>query len=237
MRPSERLIETIKQQGIKPTPRWRFVLNNTLTWFFFSIGVLLGALAFSIILFAIQQTDFNIIGHLQHSKLEFFLSLLPIVWIIVLLIFVGLGMYAIQHAPKGYKLTLARRAGYSAVFSALLGALFFIAGGAQWLENAFAANVSVYESVQEKKVKLWMMPENGYLGGEISQISPNELTLVDFNNHTWTIYLNDSTFIAPVIDLEKGEKIKLIGKMLNDHQFNADEVRPWGGRRRGRQNN
>jgi heme/copper-type cytochrome/quinol oxidase subunit 2 len=229
MKPSDRLIETIKQQGIQPAPKWRYSLRNALIWGVFLVDILLGALAFSVILFAIQQTDFNVLSHLSHSRLELFLGLLPLLWVIFLAGFVFVAMYAIQFSPKGYKLTLARRIGFCALLSILLGTLFFIAGGAQKLEHAFAMNVSIYDSVQEKKTRLWMMPENGYLAGEITAVGPDKISLRDFNNAQWTIRYSDETFVAPVIKLEVGEQVKLIGKMEAAGTFNAEEIRPWGG--------
>ncbi|MCB0572208.1 MAG: hypothetical protein KDC66_20720 [Phaeodactylibacter sp.] len=234
MKPSDKLIQMIREQQIRPVPRWRFTLKNLLLWAAFAVAALLGALAFSVVLFAIQQTDFQVISHLSHSRLELFLGLLPFFWIALLIVFLLVAIYSIQHSPKGYKLTLARLVGYSAALSILLGALFFIAGGAQRLEQAFAVNVSLYESVQEKKARLWSMPEEGYLSGEIQQTSIGSFELEDFEGKTWTVGY-EGAFIPPVVLLERGEKVKLLGKMDGPGRFEASEVRPWGGmERKGR---
>lgn len=234
MKPSDKLIQTIREQQIQPLPRWRFTLRNLLLWSAFSAAALLGALAFSVVLFAIQQTDFQVISHLSHSRLELFLGLLPFFWIILLIIFLIIAIYSIQYAPKGYKLTMARLVGYSAALSILLGALFFIGGGAQRLEQAFAVNVGLYESIQEKKIKLWSMPEEGYLSGQIEQTSAGAFQLKDFEGKEWTVG-HEGAFIPPVVLLERGEKVKLIGKVDGPGRFTASEVRPWGGmERKGR---
>ena len=39
----------------------------------------------------------------------------------------------------------------------------------------------------------------------------------------------EDAFIAPIIFLEKGEMIKLTGKMKASDKFQAEEIRPWGG--------
>lgn len=235
MKPSEKLIQKIREQGVTPVPRWRFTLNNVLLWSAFAAASLLGALAFSIILFAVQQTDFQVISHLSHSRLELFLGLLPFFWIILLIIFLIIAIYSVQYAPKGYKLTLARLAGYSAALSILLGTLFFIGGGAQRIEQAFALNVGLYESIQEKKIKLWSMPEEGYLSGEIEQSSMGAFQLKDFEGQVWTVKY-EGAFIPPVVLLERGEKVKLIGTIAGPGRFLASEVRPWGGlERNGRE--
>lgn len=235
MKSSEKLIQAIKEQDVKPVPKWHFTLKNSLLWTGFLIAVFLGALAFSVVLFAIQQTDFNIISHLTHSRLELFLGLLPFVWIVFLVVFVGIAFFSIRHSKKGYKFTVAKLAGFSAALSILLGTLYFLAGGASQLDKVFAANVGLYESIQEKKMKLWSMPEEGYLSGEIVNVSPDFFQLKDFKNKVWEITYEEA-FIAPVVTLEKGEKVKIIGKISSDDVFIAEEVRPWGGAGRRMQN-
>lgn len=233
MKPSEKLIQSIKEQGIKPVPRWRFTVRNALLWGAFLLAVLLGALAFSVILFSVQQTDFSVVSHLSHSRLELFLGLLPFFWIILLLVFLVIAIYSIQYSPKGYKFTAAKLVSYSAALSILLGALFFIAGGAQRLEQAFALHVSLYESVQEKKVQLWSMPEDGYLSGQIEEANAGDFQLRDFQGNLWTVHY-ENAFIPPSVLLERGEQIKLMGEMTGKGEFSAQEIRPWGGFGAGR---
>ncbi|MBK7477165.1 MAG: hypothetical protein IPI11_14610 [Haliscomenobacter sp.] len=228
MEGSEKLMAKIKQQQIKPRPKWHLWAQRSLTGAGFVVAVLLGALAFSILLFAIQQTDFNVLSHLKHSQLEFFLGLLPFFWIGLLILSLLTTMYGIRHSSRGYKFTLARQMGYSAALSILLGVLFFITGGASYLEKVFAIRVSLYESIQEKKIKLWMMPEQGQLAGQILEVDSSTFRLADFSGKTWTIDY-DSAFIAPVVLLEPGEEIKLLGKMEGKTRFLAEDIRPWQG--------
>ena len=225
---SEKLIATIKEKKIRPVPRWHFLLKNSLFIGGFMLAVLLGGLAFSVVLFSIQQTDFILISHMSHSGLEFFLSLLPVFWIVMLLVFCLIGMYGLRYSRKGYKYSLARQVGFSAVLSILIGTLFFISGGGHWLEHVFAVNVGLYESVQEKKIKLWVMPEEGHLAGSIETIEENSFRLVDFHGHSWNIDFSDAS-VAPVVLLEAGEEIKVIGAKTGDGQFRAEEIRPWQG--------
>ncbi|MCF8247109.1 MAG: hypothetical protein K9J37_19160 [Saprospiraceae bacterium] len=229
MKGSEKLIEIIRQQDIQPAPKWQFSMKNGLAWAGFLAAVVLGAMAFSVILFAIQQTDFNLVSHLSHSRLEMFLGLLPFIWIVFLIAALAIAFYSIQFSKKGYKFTAAKLVGFSALLSILLGTLFFIGGGGHQLEHAFAVNVDLYESIQQKKTKLWSMPKDGYLSGQIEAVNPDFFVLKDFNNKSWKIHY-DSAFIAPVVRLEEGETVKLIGKMESIDEFTAKEIRPWGGR-------
>jgi hypothetical protein len=235
MKPSDKLVKRIMEEQPEPVQKWRYVFKNKSVWIAFSLAVVLGALSFSVILFAIQQTDFDIISHMSHSPLELLLGLLPFLWIIFLIISILVAMYTLRFSRKGYKFTFTRLVGYSAALSILVGTIFFISGGARKLEQAFAIHVSIYQSIQEKKILLWSMPEEGYLAGEIENVEMNSLLIKDFEGKSWIVYYKDA-FIPPVVLLERNEIVKLIGHMDNDREFTASEVRPWGGRRYGRNN-
>lgn len=228
MESAERIINKIKDQKIKPKPRWSFTYRNMLMWFIMVLSVIAGALAFSIILFAIQQIDFDLIAHMSHSRFEWWLGLLPFIWIISLIICTAISVYGLKYTRKGYKLSLKNLIAINISLSILAGALFFIGGGASWLENKFASNINNYESVNAKKVKMWSVPEEGNLSGYISEVYDSSMLIKDFNDKMWIIDLG-SAKISQMVKLEKDELVKIIGEMTSDDQFSAIQVRPWGG--------
>lgn len=228
MEKSKTIVEKIKERNIKQKPKWYFTISDILIWFIFIVSVFVGAVSFSIILFSIQQTDFSLIAHMSHSKLELFLGLFPFFWIIGLFILLVISVLVFQKSKKGYKFSWQRLFGLSTALSMLLGTLFFIGGGSQWLERSFAERVSYYESIQQKKKKIWMNPEEGFLSGTIGKINGDTFELIDFNNKNWNIDYGDA-FIPPIFFLEKGEQVKLIGEMMGSNAFYAKEIRPWEG--------
>lgn len=228
MKRSEQLIHTIREQGIKPVPKRYYILKNALLWGGFAAAVLLGALAFSVILFSIQQTDFDLLSHATHSRPEFFLSMLPFFWLAALAVFLLLAMRSFRNAPRGYKIPGARLVAFCTALSILAGTAFFLAGGARRLEHAFGIHVSLYESMQEKKIRLWSMPHEGYLSGEILSVQTETFMLRDFHQKTWTIRFADA-FYPPMVQIEPGEQVKMTGKMTEGDTFTAEQIRPWGG--------
>jgi len=228
MKNSDQLIEKMKLQNIKPKPGWHFTSKTILFWFIFICSVLLGALAFSVVLFSIQQIDFDLLEHMSHSSFELLIGLTPLFWIISLIVFLFIAMIGIKNSKKGYKFSYSKIIAFSASLSILVGTLFFIVGGAKWLENKFSVNVGVYESVEDKKIKMWMKPEEGYLSGSIVQVHEEYLEIKDFNDKTWTIDISHAN-IANAVLLEEHEKIKIIGNVVPDSNFRADYIKPWGG--------
>ena len=228
MENSEELIEKMKSMNVKPKPTWHFTFKTTFYWFIFFISVALGAFAFSIVLFAIQQIDFDLVSHMSHSKLEFLLGLAPFFWIISIIIFLFAAMIGVKKSKKGYKFSYAKILAFSASFSILIGTLFFIGGGAEWLENAFSVRVGLYESVDAKKAKMWSEPEKGFLAGTIIEAGNTILQLTDLNGNFWTVDIEQANIPRSVL-ITDGEKIKIIGEITSTSNFRAAELRPWGG--------
>jgi hypothetical protein len=183
-------------------------------------------------LFAIQQADFDLLKHLSHSISEFILGITPVIWLFSLIIFLILTMLVIKNSKKGYKYTLSNLIAFSISFSVLIGTLFFISGGAQYLENSFATQFSSYQSIESLKMNRWSHPENGYLSGNIIKISESEIVIEDFNKQKWQVDISNAK-VRGNKAIEEGMKIKFIGAQTNHDHFEADEIRHWGGNGRG----
>lgn len=233
MERSKKIIDKIKKESIKPLPKWFFIVPNILIWLVFIVLIFVGAAAFSVILLSIQQTHFDLVSHMSHSRMELLLGLLPFFWIAVLVIFLVAAIYTFKKSKKGYKFGWPLLLGISTATSIFLGIIFFIGGGSHWLENTFAERVGYYKSIHEKKQKVWMRPEVGFLSGTIQKVDGDIFQLIDFNDKKWDIEYGD-TFIPPPVFLEKGERVKLIGEITKTNTFQAKEIRPWEGMKRQR---
>lgn len=229
----DKLLERIKESRNQPIPKWQFVVKRTLIWLLFFLAVIAGALAFAVILFSLRETGFWALQHANHSGIELFLSILPFFWLVFLLIFLVIAIYSVQFSAKGYKMALSKWVGYSAAISIVLGTVFYLGGGGQWIENTFAANASFYESVQEKKMRIWVQPDDGYLAGKILLVAPEYFELQDFEGRLWNITY-ENAFIAPIVQLTKEEAVKIVGEKTGTSAFKADEIRPWQGRGKSR---
>jgi len=231
MKKTKSIIDKIKEENIKQKPKWYFVLSKILNLLTFIICMLIGSLSFSVILFSIQQTDFDLISHMSHSRIELFLSLLPFFWITVLLIFLFGAIFIFKKSERGYKYPLYQLVVLTTAISFLFGTLFFIGGGSHWLENVFAEKVNFYENIHEKKMIMWMRPEEGFLSGTIEKVSEDEMQLTDFSNKKWNVNYKDA-YIHKIVFIKKGEKVKLIGNITQGNKFLAKEIRPWNGKKK-----
>lgn len=226
MKSSKTIVDRIKEKRVKQLPKWYFTLKNILNWVFFSICIILGGAAFSVILLSIQQTDFDLISHLSHSSWEFALGLLPFFWIVILLTLLVLAMITVKRSKSGYKFNWTRIFGLSIGVSILLGTLFFIGGGGHQLESIFIEKVKYYDSIQKNKMRFWMRPEKGFLAGTVSTVDNKRFTLDDFYGYLWEVDISNS-FVSNDLEIKKGQKVKMIGKVTGLYCFKVVEIRPW----------
>jgi len=228
MKNSQKLLQKITSRKVVQKSRLCFVLKNALWWSLFVLSVIIGSLAFSVIIFAFYQTDFISIFHVHHFPVELFLGLLPLFWIFSLLFFLFFAIFGVRHTKTGYRYSLFLVFGSSIVFSVIFGTLLFFVGGAKEIEYIFARTVPLYKSIEEKKVAHWLMPEAGFLSGNIITKNNKTLILRDWKGRIWKVYLKN-TLIRKEVLLEKEKGIKIIGRIMGKNGFIAEEIRPWKG--------
>ena len=233
MKSSQKLLEKIQSEKITQKPRKQFVLRNIFFWTLFAFSIAIGGLSFSVIIFAFNQTDFDLLSHIPNSKIELFLGLLPFFWIVSCLIFLLISIFGIRHTKTGYRYSPLLVFSSSIILSIVLGTILFFSGGAERMERIFSETVPVYKSLEEKKVSRWSRPENGFLSGRI--IEKDEAIIIeDLDEKKWEVDFKNA-IIKGRISLEKNEKIKMIGEISGDNIFIATQIGPW--ERSGRKRN
>ncbi|MBU2566601.1 hypothetical protein KKG46_03515 [Patescibacteria group bacterium] len=227
MENSKKLLEKIQSENVKQKNRLEFKAKNIFFWILFFFSVLIGGLAMSVIIYIFSQAEFDLLEHITHSRLEFFLGMLPILWIVFSILFLGISIWGIRSTKKGYKYSPLVIVASSLLFSAILGVVFYYSGGAKNLDNIFAKNIPGYQSVEEKRLLVWSMPEDGFLSGTIFSIE-NGILLKDWNGKEWQIDTSNA-FIRGRVSIQIGEQVKIIGSIERNNIFRATEVRPWNG--------
>lgn len=232
MNQAEQIINRIKSGEIRPKPKWQFTAKRIGAWSACSFAILFGAIAFSVILFVIQEAEYDLLNRAGNSRLQLILALMPLIWVAFLVIFLMLSIFGFRYAPRGYKYTFRKIFGISSISSIVLGVFIFLVGGGQFIERAFASSVDVYKGVNQRKMEIWSQPGDGFLSGTISLVQPEKLRIEDFSGKAWTIDYADA-FVAGRVQLVNGERIKIIGEQGEANTFYANEVRPWQGKGKG----
>jgi hypothetical protein len=115
----------------------------------------------------------------------------------------------------------------SIIASLFLGGLLFYSGIGKKIDKALDAKVPFYEALNINKKKIWCHPDDGLLGGEVVKMpinAPYAFTIIDCNGREWVI--EEPHQIKSVI-IKVGDKVKVIGKEMDEHRFEAEEFRQW----------
>jgi hypothetical protein len=155
---SNKALKQIKDNNIKLKPRWYFVTKNYFIWTIFGISIILGSLAFSMILFMVKQLDWDIYHYMGDSFLKTIFISLPYLWLIFLILFTGVAYYNFIRTKRGYRFKFISILLISLIISIILGTGFYFNGFSERLENVFSEKISYYHRLvytREKQRKIY----------------------------------------------------------------------------------
>ncbi len=228
---SDKIVSEIKEKKIRPKPKWIFLLKDYFIWSIFGISVVIGGLAFVVILFLLTTNDWDVYKHLGRDPSLYFLTMLPRIWIGTLILFLLIAYYNYRHTKKGHRYKTYVIVLGSVLGSVVIGTVLFFTGLGSRIEESFASVLPYYGGFMEHRMKIWTQPQKGLLAGEIIKVkSKNILLIEDFKKNVWKVDISNALWRRRRI-VGIGDKIKIIGVEKSGNVFIAREIRPWIGRR------
>lgn len=222
------LLEKIKEKKLKPKSRWHFLLKRYGIWTIGIFSLVIGALAFSVIIYFLKYNDWDIYEELSDSFLGFVFLTLPYFWLLFLLLFIFIIYYDLKHTKKGYRYSLPIVLAISVGSSMLLGAIFFQAGFGEIIDEAAGKNLPLYERFINPRVQLWTQPEHGRLSGlVIKKLSEDEIIVLTHEMLKWNALLFDAKRPND-FKIKVGRPIRLMGEKTGNQVFHAIKILPVG---------
>lgn len=226
---SKKILQKIKEENIKPKPKWEFLLKDCVFWGAFAMSILIGGLVTSVAIFRISTNDWDIAEKLGHHPFNFALRTFPYFWLIILAIFIFIAYYNFEHTKKGYKVGISFAVMAGVVLSIALGCAFLAAGLARVMDEQALKHLPFYRNYNlDDRVEMWSQIDKGLIAGEIIEIIPNGLIIEGFDGKKWTI---DTSAVPKelLMNLKREMIIGIIGEKISDEIFNAIDIRPWKG--------
>ena len=158
---SQTIVEQIKNQGLKPKPRWQFLLKNQVLWSLTLVASLLGGVAVATMIFILTDHDWDVFHYLDRSLFEHTVVSLPYLWLATLVVLIFAARYNFQHTRRGYRYAAAKVASLSLLVSLILGGLCHTAGFGSGLHNLFMEQLPFYQKLTYTKDDIWVYPEKG----------------------------------------------------------------------------
>lgn len=221
------ILKKIERENITPRSKYIFIVQNIAFWSLFILALLLGAISFSVVLYATLHTDFAIGEFVEQSSLiSQWFSLLPLLWMLCIGLAIGLGIYGLKHTKRGYKIALFTLIGGNILTSIALGSGLYVAGGAEVIEDTLEDNFKGYESVREKHQRFWGNPEaEGRLAGKVIAVNKVEslMTLEGPRGQQYQIPYGNNFPLkeAP----EVGTVLKMRGHLEAGMKFRPDRMK------------
>jgi len=228
---SKNALQKIKQEKVRPYPKWHFVFKRSVIWTLFCFSILTGSIAAGIAIFQLKSAEWDIYKHLSHSFLECTLLIIPYFWLFFMIGFTGFAYYYFRSTGQGYKYNTLWVVLGSIVLSIIGGGILFTTEAPEKIETIFEDEVPFYRMMQNYKQKIWMSPEQGLLAGKITKIiSKQKMQIKDLHGNMWVIDTAATTWRGRFLPAEN-LRIKILGNIKCKSQFIANEIRPWKGRR------
>lgn len=214
---SQKILAKIKLDKVKPKPKWEFTLKNSILWLIFVVGIIVGSLAFSVVIFMATHTDWQ---YFASGPIKQLLIGLPYFWLIILILFLAIVFYDFKKTEKGYKYNPFIIILVSIIISIAIGSAVYAVGGGEKLEDVFYQKVPFYQKVVEHRGKFISAPEKGRLPGVILNVSQDSIMVKDFSGKIWNL--------ATTTDEYKiGQRVLLFGLKIAENEFEVKIIKPW----------
>ncbi|PLX27705.1 hypothetical protein C0583_00495 [Candidatus Parcubacteria bacterium] len=224
---SKNIFDAIKEKKVEPRAKWQCLLFSRIAWAISFVLVVIGSLAFSVVLYMVINNDWDLYTHLGDSLIEFIFVTLPYFWILILAVLVLLALFSSKFTEDAYRYKLATLIFASLIVNVILGGTFYVFGMGEFIDLQLQKEIPLYNSLSYDKDKMWTQPEKGILAGTIISQNGDELVVEDYLSNTWTIVISANSNIKGRVMLKTGEKIKIIGSLGKGNVFLANEIRPW----------
>lgn len=141
---SNKIINRIDKEDLRPLPRWRFVLLRIIFWLLAILSVVVGSLAIGAMLFLLF--DFRAHGLSLPADVMEALLFTPYLWFVIFALFLFIAQISIKHTEKGYQyhfyIVVIASICLSFVFGSILNSM-----GVGRMAHEFLSNTPIYNLV------------------------------------------------------------------------------------------
>lgn len=223
---SDKVFDTLEEQQLSPKPRWEFMLKNSFLWVSGIAALVTGAFASAAMIFAFQNSDIMLRVHLSDSLSSHLLTILPVLWIVSLIVFIGVASYQMQHTERGYRHSIPFFTVVTLFSSVILGYALYLGGIGHLVDTRVAHFLPMIESVEQRRQMSWVQPEKGVLAGYVTATSAQMVHMTDFSGSEWSIAADTLPDLDRNVLLYASE-VGIIGQKVGTSTFKACGVRTW----------
>jgi len=214
---SQKIIDKIKAEDIKPTSPWKNRIKNGGFWAILGAMALLGAVFFSMIILSISGLDRDLWHYLRFSRwFQVFIAAIPLIWLGLSVAAVGFGILALRKTRHGYRYSLLAIAAAALLLIGLLGAAVHFLKFNNHLNQDLAQRAPKLQKWLDARQRPWQQMGAGLVGGQIVELEENSLILESFEGQQWRVNFSEQTPVrgrgGVEMSLERGALVGVVGE-------------------------
>lgn len=223
---SGQIVDKIKKEKISLRPRV-FDYRSFLFWIIFSFLIILGGIAFSLILISIFSFGRENFRYASGGFWKIFLMSIPYLWVILFGAFAYFGLRVFRSTKRGYRQNFALILLIIFLASFSLGSILYISGVGKKIHRSMVERVPFYQNIAPTMEGQWARPDMGMLGGQIIRTGKDFIVVQNFRSKKITVIYSMESIIGENVKLEKGEKVRVVGKRVDEETFEAKIIQSW----------
>lgn len=221
------ILQKISKDCITPKPKWMFTVCDYGMWIAMFLFIIFGGFASAVIIYMLEENDWDLHEHLSDSTFGFIISTLPYLWIVSLLILLAIALYSIKHTKHGYRHHTLPVLGLVIFISSIMGVTFYSIGFGETLNEKLGNNVPGYKTLFDQREKRLTNPDKGLLVGKVIAATSSEYFVIrNPQVGTWKITIDNNTMILSTPTKRFG--VRIVGSVTNDSnkEFHAVKILP-----------
>jgi hypothetical protein len=224
---SEKCLEKIKEQNIRPTSRYVFWFKELLLKIFLPILALLSVIFFTISVSSVIETEMDIFAKYGMNFWEYVFDSIPFLAIFLCIFSFFIATYLYKKTTFGYKLPNLNLIIFGVMILICGTTIMFITKISNAIDHAVEATPEISQLFRHHKFKIWNAPEKGLLAGKVSRNIENEtLEIIDLSKQGWVVNI-DKIPKHKKLMIQQGAFVKFVGSKESDFVFYAVDAKPW----------
>jgi hypothetical protein len=223
----KQVLDRIKTQNVRPTPRGYFRARDFLVWGLVGASGAALSIGVGMIIYMAVGADLSLFEKLGFSTSEKIIYSIPYFWILASIAIGVIAYVNFRNTRNGYKVDARQFVIISLLIALAFGSLAYALNLTKYVDIAAAKSIPLYNSVVPLNTNTWYDPSHGLLSGTIKERnSDTDFTLRDSNSVLWHI-TGENIYLPQGYEMHTGDRIKLIGKDLGGDNFQVVEIRLW----------
>lgn len=221
---AESVMQSIESERVSMKPKWQFTARESMLWIIAAAAILIGAIAFSVILYSITNTDYDLYMRSNVGAFGGLLRILPYFWIILLLVFVVAIEWNVKHTKKGYKYKTSIILAASILCSVILGTILYAVQIGKAIDYALEERLPYYAGYMSPRHSAWINPESGVLAGRVVTVQEEFILIETVRGQEWkVIFIDTGKEPLGFAQIQTDRHIRVVGEQVDEYLFKAYE--------------